>query len=84
MGALQGVSETNPTSIPAPGKGLSPAVSHTWNYVSHTQVSESESKNEQQQKNAAYLKLVKALCLEPVPQNKRSHCNEKSMHSNEA
>ena len=50
MGALQGVSETNPTSIPAPGKGLSPAVSHTWNYVSHTQVSESESKNEQQKK----------------------------------
>lgn len=79
MGALQGVSETNPTSVPAPGKGLSPAVRHTWNGP-HT--SDSESKNEQK-KNAAYLQLVKALCLEPVSQNKRSHCNKKSMYSNE-
>ena len=27
MGALQSISETDPTSVPAPGKGLSPAVS---------------------------------------------------------
>ena len=50
MGALQSISETDPTSVPAPGKGLSPAVSHTWNHVSHTHASESESKNEKKKK----------------------------------